>query len=136
MGHEASPAIPALSNLLINLREAGADPAVTLANIGENGLPVLFEAATNKDRTVRYCAVNGLQFEKVNSREVVAILSKALKDSDLGVRLQAVASLESLNGQRELRMSALREAAKDPSLSAAANLAIKEMTDGIEGVGK
>jgi len=109
MRANAKPAFPALTNLLFHTNTLfyGADPAVSLAGMGSEGLPPLIAALTNQNVSIRYSAAFALARERSDLNLVVPALIARLSDQDRGVHRTAVLVLGLLHAEPGLAVPAL-----------------------------
>jgi HEAT repeat protein len=109
MGTNARPAFPALTNLLFDPKTLvlGANPAVSLAGMGPEGLPPLLAALTNQNSWIRSSAATALCLERSDLSVVVPALITRLSDRDWAVHCEAVRALGQLHAEPGLTVPAL-----------------------------
>jgi len=106
MGSNASPALPALTNLLFR-SNTFISTTTAMAGIGSEAIPVLLAALTNRDYRIRHSAASGLGWERMDLNIVVTALIARLQDTDSIVRIAAASSLGQLHSEPELTVPAL-----------------------------
>jgi len=109
MGANATPAIPALTNLLFHSSTVllSALSAVPLAGMGSEGLAPLIEALTNQNASIRESAATGLSYERSDLNIVVPALIARLSDKNRLVHRTAVEVLGRLHAEPGLAVPAL-----------------------------
>ena len=116
MGSNASPALPALTNLLFRSNIL-ISTTTAMAGIGVEAIPVLLAALTNRDYRIRHSAASGLGWEQTHLNIVVPALIARLEDTNNLVRSAAAVSLGQLHSEPELTVPALiRYLSSDNSL--------------------
>jgi HEAT repeat protein len=106
MGTNASPALPALTNLLFH-SNALISTTTALAGIGSEAVPTLLAALTNQNYRIRVSAASGLGWERDDLNKVVPALVSALDDPQPIVRYSAANSLGQMHAQPETTVPAL-----------------------------
>lgn len=106
MGHNAKPALLALTNLLFS-SNALVTSSTALAGIGSDAVPSLLAALTNQNYRIRFSAASGLGWERAELNVIVPALVARLQDSNRNVRIEAALSLGQLHTQPEFVVPAL-----------------------------
>ena len=105
MGSNASPALPALTDLLFRSNIL-ISTTTAMAGIGSEAVPVLLAALTNRDYQIRDSAASGLGWERTDLNIVIPALIASLDDSESLVRSAAAVSLGQLHSEPELTVPA------------------------------
>jgi hypothetical protein len=117
MGPAAKPALPVLTNLLVQTNRPILS-ALAVAGVGPEGVPPLLAALTNQSVIVRYSAAWSLGWEHSGPEIVVPALIQGLSDKAQAVRVTAARSLGQIHAQPELAVPALMQSfpGNDPIL--------------------
>ncbi len=112
LGDQASPAIPALAELLSD-DEIGYFAAMALSKIGRSCLPTLLKAITSPNTTARKRAAQALGDFSEDSEKVIPALLKGLKDEEVDVCAYAADSLRLIKKTPAIVVPALIESMAD-----------------------
>jgi HEAT repeats/PBS lyase HEAT-like repeat len=112
MGTNAKPALPALTNLLLqtNALNAQFESAIVLAGIGSDALPVLLTALTNQNYRIRSLVASGLGSARSDFDVIVPALAVRLQEANYLVSSSAAISLGRLHTRPDIAIPALTNA--------------------------
>ncbi len=114
IGPEAVPAMAkALQNDEFTFRRMQV--ASVLGNIGREAVPALTAAIRDKDRSVRWSAIDALGNLGPPSKEAVPALIEALQDADVVLRWKAAEALGSIGPEAKGAVPTLTKALQDES---------------------